>query len=119
MAKEEINVKEIIFDDEIKNEVELDTEISQELMQEGQVREIIRHLQGARKILGLTPQDRILIYFSGEEILNKTIESSKGLILSQARAKEIFIGGGEKTDFDFEKEILIDGKKILFAIKKL
>ena len=119
LAKEEINVKEIIFDDEIKNEVELDTEISQELMQEGQVREIIRHLQGARKILGLTPQDRILIYFSGEEILNKTIESSKGLILSQAQAKEIFIGGREKTDFDFEKEILIDGKKILFAIKKL
>ena len=39
MIKDELNVKEIIFDDKISGEVELDTEITPELKEEGDLRE--------------------------------------------------------------------------------
>ena len=49
LIKYELNVKEIIFDDKISGEVELDTEITPRLKEEGELRELIRGLQDLRK----------------------------------------------------------------------
>ncbi|MEK7173135.1 MAG: isoleucine--tRNA ligase, partial [Patescibacteria group bacterium] len=49
LIKDEVNVKEVVFDENIKDEVELDTTMTDELKEEGQVREIIRHIQDLRK----------------------------------------------------------------------
>ena len=117
LIKDEVNVKEIIFDGNINNEVELDTNITEELKGEGLIRELIRHLQDMRKSLGLKPSDRISIFISGIEELNKIIEKNKEFILSQARAVEIFIGNSQK-DYDLEKEVMIAEKKLLISIKK-
>jgi isoleucyl-tRNA synthetase len=63
LIKDEVNIKEIIFDDRIEKEVELDINITEELRQEGLLREIVRSLQGMRKDLGLTPADKVLIFY--------------------------------------------------------
>ena len=58
IIKDEINIKKIIFDKNIKDETELDTAITPELKEEGFLREIIRAVQDLRKKAGLTPKDR-------------------------------------------------------------
>ena len=67
LIKDELNVKEIIFDNSIPDEVELDTEITPELKQEGNYRELSRAIQDLRKKMGLTPHDivRLSIETSG------------------------------------------------------
>jgi len=68
LIKEEANIKEIVFDNRIKEEVELDTNITPELKEEGLIRDIIRHIQDLRKKAGLTPED---IIFSRKLALRK------------------------------------------------
>ena len=57
LIKDEVNVKEIIFDQNLKEEVELDLEITPELLREGMVREFMRAMQDLRKKTNLKPRD--------------------------------------------------------------
>ena len=91
LIKDEVNVKEITFDDKIKNEVELDTNITEELKEEGIVRDIIRDIQGARKERGLTPEDRISIWIFVSADKKSVLEKNKELILKEVRAKEMLV----------------------------
>jgi isoleucyl-tRNA synthetase len=72
---EELNVKEVLVQDNAR-EVALDTTITQELRHEGLVRELIRHIQEARKQSGLEVEDRILLH------LQTTDEELQGAIAS-------------------------------------
>jgi len=69
LIKEEINVKEIIFEPDLENEIVLNTEITAELKEEGLVRELIRQIQQMRKEQGLVPQDRIVILYQKSDFL--------------------------------------------------
>jgi len=117
LVKEEVNVKEIIFDPKIKREIELDTEITKELKEEGQLREIIRQIQELRKKEGLTPKDKIEIYYSGSGKLSEIITKNKKTILDKTRAKDIKKEIPQKVII--EKEIKIDKEKLHIAIEKL
>ncbi|MFA6353812.1 MAG: class I tRNA ligase family protein [Candidatus Paceibacterota bacterium] len=59
LIKDELNVKEIIFNNSITNEVELDINITPALKAEGEYREFMRELQDQRKKLGLNPGDKM------------------------------------------------------------
>ena len=89
LIKDEINVKEIIFDEKNGKDIELDLNITEELKEEGQVREIIRFAQEARKNAGLRPGDEILANFSGDEKSAFIIEKNKEFIAKEIRAKKI------------------------------
>lgn len=52
---DEVNVKEVVSDPKLKDELELDTKLTPELIEEGQVRDEIRYLQELRKERGLLP----------------------------------------------------------------
>ena len=54
---EELNVKHVVYG----GSVAIDTEITPELKREGLAREIIRHVQSARKKAGLSVDDRITL----------------------------------------------------------
>ncbi len=118
LIKEEVNVKEIVFDSKIKQEVELDTKITPELEEEGQVREIIRHLQTLRKKAGLTPQDKISIYYSGSPQLAKVLLKNKTLIQKETRAKDIARLSGKEVLIG-EKELKIDNQELNLTIRKV
>jgi isoleucyl-tRNA synthetase len=70
IIKEELNVKEFIFNDSLDTtlDVYLDTNITPELKQEGDFRELLRGLQDMRKKMGLTPN----------EIVNLSLDTDKG-----------------------------------------
>lgn len=58
ILQDEINVKEIIVDENLENDIELDFNLTDELKEEGFVREIQRQIQDARKKSGLNPGDK-------------------------------------------------------------
>jgi len=74
LVKDELNVKEIIFDDSISAEAELDTNITPELKQEGDYRELARALQEMRKEQNLTPRDMVKLVFETNEVGRKLVE---------------------------------------------
>lgn len=67
LIKDELNVKEIIFDSNISNKVELDTSITSELKEEGSLRDLIRSIQDLRKKSALNPSDKIILLVQAEE----------------------------------------------------
>ena len=81
LIKEEVNVKEILFDKDLENEVELDMDISEELKEEGMVRELTRKIQGLRKEAGLAPKDKVELVVEadgkGKKFINKFEEEIK------------------------------------------
>lgn len=134
LIKEEVNVKEIVFDSKIKEEVELDTKITPELREEGRIREIIRQIQEMRKTAGLKPKDKILLNYFGTDELNKILEKNKNFILEEGKINNLTqkekpqkdpaldlaagpTGQGKKV-FVAEKEIMVDRQKLWLAIKK-
>jgi isoleucyl-tRNA synthetase len=59
ILKEEVNVREVIFDNSISGQYKLDTEITEDLARAGSVRELIRQIQKLRKEAQLDPQDKV------------------------------------------------------------
>ena len=113
LMKEEINVKEIKEDKKISESIKLDTRITPELKEEGNVREIIRQIQQMRKDNGFIPDDRINVYYASNEFFDTILERNKEHILSEVLADK-FILSNDKL-----KEINIDNNKIYLNIKKI
>jgi len=118
LIKEEVNVKEIVFDPEIKKEVELDTEITPELKEEGIIREVIRQIQEMRKIAGFKPKDKILVRYFGTLALNEILKKNEKIILTEGKIKDFQLRKEEKQIFDFEKTTKVNQANLWLAIKK-
>ncbi|MDO8663498.1 MAG: DUF5915 domain-containing protein, partial [Candidatus Wildermuthbacteria bacterium] len=119
LIRDEINVKKIVFDARINSEVELDTEITPELREEGDVREIIRCIQGMRKEAGLQASDEILVGYSGPEVANNILEKNRNFILKEARVKNLVSRQNGEGSFNFGKEVEVGQEKLLLGIKKV
>lgn len=119
LIKEEVNVKKIIFDDKIKGELELDTRLTPELLEEGTLREFIRNIQDLRKRAGLKPKDKIEIIFFAPEDLKEIFFKGKRKILKETRAKNLVFKEKTKAIFEFKKEIQIGKKEVFLAIKRV
>ena len=63
LIKDELNVKEVIFDDKIQTEVELDTEISPELQEEGRPARSDSRSSGFEKKSGLNQAIKLFCLF--------------------------------------------------------
>jgi isoleucyl-tRNA synthetase len=112
LIKEELNVKEIIFDPQIKEEIELNPEITEELKEEGLCRELIRQINVLRKEAKLTYKDKVIIYYKTDsEEIKKIFQKYGSLIAKETIAKKIV----EKKEIKegFKKEVEIDGEKLI------
>ena len=118
LIKEELNVKEIKLVYTVERKItmswsiELDTEITPELREEGNVREIIRNIQQMRKENKFIPSDRIVVYYEKSDFFDKMIESNGEFILKEVLADNFSLG-------ENLKEIEIDGNNIKLGIKKI
>ncbi|MDI6591720.1 MAG: isoleucine--tRNA ligase [Patescibacteria group bacterium] len=119
LLKEEVNVKEVVFDPKIKEEVELDTKITPELKEEGIIREVIRQIQEMRKIAGLKPKDKILVRYFGNLTLNEILKKNEKIILREGKIKDFRLRKEGKQIFDFEKTTKVDQENLWLAIKKI
>ncbi|MEK7568829.1 MAG: class I tRNA ligase family protein [Patescibacteria group bacterium] len=97
---DEINVKEIVFDGNIIDDIELDTNITPELKSEGQFRELSRAVQELRKKTGLTPSDVVTLEVATNEegralVETFAVELKKASLLKEIVFKEVH---GEPVD---------------------
>jgi len=91
LIKDEVNVKEVVFDAKLKEKIILDTKITPELKEQGIVREFIRQIQAERKKQGLIPKDKIKVYFNDAK-LKQIIEKNRDQIKKQVIAEDIVFG---------------------------
>lgn len=77
LIKDELNVKDVSFDESSGWEVELDTNITPELKREGDLRELSRSIQDFRKTSGLTPSDKIALIVTTDAEGKTLIESGR------------------------------------------
>ncbi|MEI6494528.1 MAG: class I tRNA ligase family protein [bacterium] len=95
---DELNVKKVEVDRTIEGEVWLDTELSPELIKEGQIRDLIRNIQELRKKEGLNPGEPVVVELSGTEevkqLINQYLEEIKKSV--SASSVEWTADGGEK-----------------------
>src|SRR3989339_2098468 len=109
LIKDELNVKEIITDNSIANEVELDVKITEELKAECDCRELSRAVQDMRKKLGLTPSDIISLVLKTDDAGKKLVQK-----FENDMKKTVLASGIEFKDNDGE-EVKIDN--LVFRVK--
>ncbi|MFA5080154.1 MAG: isoleucine--tRNA ligase [Candidatus Paceibacterota bacterium] len=113
IIKEEVNVKEILVKNEANNSIIFDTELTEELKEEGYLREIIRHIQQARKEMHLIPEDTINVYYASK-LLSPFIEKNKEYLAKEVLAKEFI---PEDNIIDAKQINLEENKTVIFNIK--
>ena len=118
LVKDELNVKEVVVRLNLKGDVQLDTKLTPQLKEEGQVRELLRHIQDMRKDAGYRPQDKIMLRYSSTEELNTLINRHKVHIQENGGIEDIQGGERPKQVFDIEKEVELEGNHLWFGIKK-
>lgn len=89
LIKDELNVKSVVVDDSIKNSIELDTTLTPELLAEGAVRELMRAVQGKRKVDGLEPADRITLTIKTDAAGQAAVEANQELLTKTVGANEL------------------------------
>ncbi len=108
LFKEEVNVKEVIIEvvsTVAESGVELDTTLTPELKREGFVREMIRAANAARKNVGLTIEDRIVLtIMSSNEQVNEAVEEHRDTLLEGTRADEVRLEPGAVSPFELRIE---------------
>jgi isoleucyl-tRNA synthetase len=110
---DEINVKEIVFDSELKEkEVKLDTEITPELRQEGNMRELVRFIQAYRKEIKLNPGDKIRLSIKTDK--PELVKKFTDYIQKITNASALELSDGEQDG----KDIDIDNVKFVVKIKR-
>ncbi|HLN18855.1 MAG TPA: class I tRNA ligase family protein [Patescibacteria group bacterium] len=113
IVKEELNVKAIGIDKNQKENIILDTEITEDLKLEGIAREIIRHIQEMRKEAGYQVDNRIKVCYTGwSEVFQKFGDLiSKEILADSLEDKKL-------EHLDLQKEFRIEGQNVLISIDK-
>ena len=120
IAKDELNVKsvEIVTDsesDSAQPSVVYDLTITPELKREGLMREIVRHVQSARKQAGLQIDDRIVLSISSDDSeISQAIDAFADVIKSETLAVELNSVVNESEKYDAK----IEGKLVEISLKK-
>ena len=120
IAKDELNVKsvEIVADSESESaqpSVVYDLTITPELKREGLMREIVRHVQSARKQAGLQIDDRIVLSISSDDSeISQAIDAFADVIKSETLAVELNSTADESEKYDAK----IEGKLVEISLKK-
>ena len=120
IAKDELNVKsvEIVTDSEPESaqpSVVYDLTITPELKREGLMREIVRHVQSARKQAGLQIDDRIVLSISSDDSeISQAIGAFADVIKAETLAVELSSAADESEKYDAK----IEGKLVEISLKK-
>ena len=94
--------------------VVLDTNLTEELIEEGFVREIISKIQTMRKEADFEVTDHIVVYMDGNDKLKAITEKNVDGVKADVLAEEVVFGS---TD-GFVKEWSINGEDVTLGVKK-
>lgn len=110
---DELNVKKVIHAEKA-SEVTLDLELTPELKAEGYAREVVRHIQAARKDAGLNVDDRIELFLGATDaILVQAITTFEQTITEETLAVK-----RSDTPFDYKAFAWIEGMNLDISLQK-
>ena len=127
LIKEELNVKDVqtgkinnslsVKRKEEKGlKIGLETEISEKLKLEGEMREVIRHIQNARKQAGFNVDDHIrVLYKGGEDIFNNFRDD----ITKEVLADELEAINKESNGGDIQRTVKLGNKEVILILNKV
>ena len=108
---DELNVKAVKV-----GELALDTELTPELKREGLMREVVRHVQSARKNAGLNVDDHIsLILQTADHELASAIDEHAGTIKSETLADSL----AAKGDHSHHASVKVEGVMLDIFLEKI
>lgn len=111
ILSEELNVKEV----KLGNEFGLDLKVTSELKSEGLSREVIRHIQSARKDAGLNVDDRIALSLTTDDAdLKSAIKGHKQVITDETLATNL----SDEAQYDYSATVKIDGVELVVSLQK-
>lgn len=107
---EELNVKKV----KRGKELALDLKVTPELKREGLMREVIRHVQNARKQAGLNVDDHIVLSLkTPDKELQQALVEHKNTILAETLA-DMF----EKGEYVYNDTVKVENAELLISLEK-
>jgi isoleucyl-tRNA synthetase len=107
ILRDELNVKNVIQDITLADDVELDTHLTLELRQEGKYRELVRAIQDLRKKEGLNPSDIINLVIETNIDGQELITTFKTELLKTVGATGLEIKENEGTEVKVDELLFI------------
>ncbi len=110
---EELNVKKVIQG----KELELDLRITPELHREGLMREVVRHIQAARKNAGLNVDDRINFSLTAplDSELMQAVHEHIGTIATETLGTFM---PGDSEKLTYETTVKVEGTELTISLEK-
>jgi len=120
LLKEELNIKNIVYDKSQKELVFLDTELDEALIHEGYARELMRQIQDMRKEAGYKMDDEVFSQWHSDDVeLSEAISRWSDEIRKDVSLKVFENSSQGDRVFDVQKEFeLVTGKNIWVGVKK-
>ncbi len=108
---DELNVKSV----KKGKEVAIDEKLTPELKREGMMREVIRHVQSARKAAGLNVDDRITLALeTSAQELQRAIDEHTDTISAETLANSV-----EKSELDFAQMVRVNQNELTVSLRKV
>jgi len=108
---DELNVKQVIVGDTVI----IDEQLTPELKREGLMREVVRHIQNARKNAGLNIDDRIVLTLTTtDEELKAAIDEHIDTIKAEALVVELTAADGGA----YAEVVKVEGKELEIRLRK-
>ncbi|MCR4568302.1 MAG: isoleucine--tRNA ligase, partial [Pseudobutyrivibrio sp.] len=95
--------------------VVLDTNLTEELLEEGFVRELVSKIQTMRKEADFEVMDRITVSYEGSDKINSIFEANKDEIAGEVLADEIVVG----AEGTYSKDWNINGEKVKLSVTRI
>ena len=112
---ETVKSDDFVTDTDGKLTVVLETKLTDELIEEGYVRELVSKLQNMRKDSGFEVMDHITVYVSGNDKIAEIFNRNGDYIKSQVLAENIIFGDNCSTS----AEMNINGENVTIGVEKI
>ncbi|MFA5158223.1 MAG: isoleucine--tRNA ligase [Patescibacteria group bacterium] len=113
---DEVNVRSIYHDKLLKTDIELDIELTEDLIAEGYSREFIRTVQALRKKADFNISDRIETFFQTEDReLTDALKKYDDVIKKETLSVSF---SDRKADIEQSEETKIEGKEIWIGVRR-
>lgn len=100
---DELNLKQVKEDDQLDQDILVDLELTDRLIAEGMIRDLVRQVQSTRKKLDLEVTDRIKLMVDTEsETVSLAIKEFEGVISTEVLADQIDFAKLSNPDNQFE-----------------
>ncbi|MFQ5880126.1 MAG: DUF5915 domain-containing protein, partial [Dehalococcoidia bacterium] len=101
---------------EASHAVALHPVMSQELIDEGLARELVRRLQTMRKNAGFDIADRIVTYYQGDDDFRRVLQKFGDYVRQETLSREL-VEGPPPADAHAERH-RVDGREVVLAVRR-